>query len=142
MPADSYVIDTSVVARWFLKQDGWREAREYRDRFVRGDIGLETTWCARFELPHVLRRHGVLSGNLSVEHYRAGARAIDDLGIVVEPMGPDELEQCAVLAYEKNLSFFDAVFVFRALLTGLPLLTADNRLSRAADGLVDIIALG
>jgi predicted nucleic acid-binding protein len=137
--ADSYIVDTGVLARWFLKQDGWQQARKYRDGFVAEAISLETTWCARFELPHVLRLRGLVPGHLSEELYRAGSRIIDDLGIHVETMSADEVEQCAILSARNNITFFDAVFVFRSLVTGLPLLTTDVRLAHAAQHLVEFL---
>lgn len=134
-----YVVDTSVFVRWFLRQTGWQQARTYRNDYISGEIGLHTMECARFELPHVLRTKGLLAGKLTAEEFWAAVRMIDDLGIAVEPMSVDTLEQAAQLAVEANLRFFDAVFLHRSLASGLMLLTADLALAHSAERLaVDV----
>jgi predicted nucleic acid-binding protein len=141
--AERYVVDTSVVVRWYLPQSGWQAARDYLSRFLAGTIELTTTDCARFELPHVLRKHGLQKGGMNREQYRRASRSIDDLGIASRRLDADEIEQCAILADTHNVSFFDAVFVFECLLTGAVLLTSDGRLSRAAEGVVPVeVVLG
>lgn len=130
-----YIVDTSVLVRWFLRQTGWQRARTYRDDFISGEIGLHTTECARFELPHVLRTKGLLADKLTQEEFRAAVRMIDDLGIYVEPMSVDALEATAQLTVEANLRFFDAVFLHRSLASGLVLLTADLALAHTAERL-------
>lgn len=129
-----YVIDTSVLVRWFLQQSGWRHAQHFRDQFLSGSIELQSTECARFELPHVLRTKGLLARKLTVDDYRAAVRVVDDFGIHVEPLTVDTLEACAMLALTRNLRFFDAVFLHRSLITGWPLLTADRALGAVATG--------
>lgn len=142
MTPNGYVVDTSVLVRWFLRQTGWKKAQDYRDDFIAGVISLETVECARFELPHVLRKKGVLEGKLTVDDYRASVRVIDDLGIHVESLDVDAVEDCAVLSLQHNIQFFDSVFVHRALITDLPLLTADRRLATIAARLdVDVVTV-
>ena len=115
MAANGYVIDTSVLVRWFLRQSGWQKAVQYRDEFIAGAISLETVECARFELPHVLRKKGFLEGKLTLDEYRSAVRVIDDFDIHVEPLDTDTLEDCAVLAVQENVQFFDSVFLHRAM---------------------------
>ena len=138
MPVDAYIVDTSVLVRWFLGQAGWQTARKYRDDFLDGTLSLQTVECARFELPWALRKKGLIPGQLTIEEYIAAVRVIDDWSIHVEPFDVDDIEQSAVLSAEHNMTFFDATFVFRALVTGVPLLTADARLAHAAEGLVEV----
>jgi predicted nucleic acid-binding protein len=140
--SSGYVIDTSVLVRWFLRQSGWKKAQKYRDDFIAGMISLETVECARFELPHVLRKKGVLEGKLTRDEYRAAVRVIDDLGIHVEPLSVDAIEDCAVLSLRQNMQFFDSVFLHRAIATDLPLLTADRPLANIASLLdVDVVVV-
>jgi predicted nucleic acid-binding protein len=141
MADEAYILDTSVVVRWFLGQTGWQHARKIRDRFVAGELLLETVECARFEVPWVLLRKGLQLGNLSKDEYIAACRSIDDLGISVFGTDVDTLEQAASLSANYMITFFDAVFIVRALHTGRPLLTADMRLARGAAHLVRTVVL-
>lgn len=138
MVDESYIVDTSVIVRWFLKQAGWQAARRYREAYLQGRIGMETVECARYELPHVLRSRGLLQRLMTVEEYVAAVRIIDDWGIPAGPLDAGALESSARLAVSRNLRFFDAVFVDRSLSTGFPLLTADVKLANAVDGLVEV----
>ena len=146
MPAEgtsaaTYVIDTSVLTRWFLGQSGYQDARRYRDDFLAGSIELRTVECARFELPWVLRKHGLLRGEMTRDEYLAGARIIDDLDITVTAIDADAIEACAALSHDRNIGFFDAVFVYLALRSGWTLLTADERQARAAEAVGVEVAL-
>jgi predicted nucleic acid-binding protein len=103
---------------------------------------LETVECARFELSHVLRKKGVLENKLTLDEYRSAVRIIDDFGIRVEPLDVDMLEDCAVLSIRENVAFFDSVFLYRSIVTDLPLLTADGRLANIASRLnVDVVVV-
>lgn len=133
MAPDRYLTDTGVFVRWFLKQPGWQEAQRLRDRYLAGDVALEKTECARLELPHVLRKKGLLTAKLTEDDYRAAVRIIDDFEIPVEPLTADMIEASAVLAVKHNLRFFDAVFLQRAASASLTLLTTDQPLGRVAE---------
>lgn len=139
--AVTYVIDTSVLVRWFLGQSGYETARRYRDEFLAGSIELRTVECARFELPWVLRKHGLLRGEMTRDEYLAGARIIDDLDITVAAIDADAVEACVALPHHRNIGFFEAVFVYLALRSRWMLLTADERQARAAEAVGVEVAL-
>ncbi len=71
----------------------------------------------------------------------AAARAIDDLGVVVHPSDAGALESAAELAWRRNLRFFDAILVHRAIERGVPLLTSDRKLVNAVGGIAPIEVL-
>jgi predicted nucleic acid-binding protein len=135
---DAFVVDTSVFVRWFLEQVGYEHAREVRARFLAGALRLETVDCVRFELGHVLRTRGLLLGRLDGKEYVAATRAIDDLGVAVQITDVDALESASELAWRRNLRFFDAVLVHRAMERGIPLLTSDRKLATAVGTLAPI----
>jgi predicted nucleic acid-binding protein len=62
----------------------------------------------------------------------SAVRIIDDFGIRVKPLDVDMLEDCAVLSIRENVAFFGSVFLYRSIVTDLPLLTADGRLANIA----------
>lgn len=136
MPDSAYVVDTGVFLRWFVPQVGFEHAREVRDRFLAGELALETADFVRAELAHVLRTKGLLPGRLDRTQYLSSVRSLDDLEVVVHPTDVDALERSAAVAADHNLRVFDAILVFRALDRGLALLTSDARLCRVADSLI------
>jgi predicted nucleic acid-binding protein len=125
-----------VVVRWYVDQDGFAHARRVLDEFLRGDVHLETTDALRIELAHVLRTKGLLKGLLGRAEYLDAVRFVDDAGITVHWTSAERLERSAALAADRNLRFFDALFVDRAIERGLPLLTGDAKLCRAVGGML------
>lgn len=141
--AERWVVDTSVFVRWYLRQPGWEQARTLRDDFLAARAEISTVECARFELPHVLRRMGYLRGLLTREDCIAAARTIDDLEIRVTPMDVEQLEAATILALDHQVSFFDGVFVHAALRADGRLATADQGQAQLANGLgVETLLVG
>lgn len=130
--ADAYVVDTGVFLRWFVDQDGFKHARELQQKLVNGSITVATIDFARVEVAGVLRKKGLLSGRLTPEEFAAAVRIIDDIGVTVHETTADRLEQAASLAAARMLGMYDALFVNLSQELGLPILTSDARLARAA----------
>jgi predicted nucleic acid-binding protein len=80
----------------------------------------------------VLREKGLLGGRLTPEEFAAAVRVIDDIGVTVHETTADRLEHAASLAAKRMLGMYDALFVHLAQELGLPILTSDARLARAA----------
>ena len=75
---------------------------------------------------------------MDCKEYVAATRAIDDLGVTVQITDVDALNSAAELAWRRNLRFFDAVLVNRAMERGIPLLTSDRKLATAVGTLAPI----
>lgn len=133
---EAYVVDSSVVVRWYVDQPGAEHAREVRERLVAGSVSLVAPDICRWEVANVLRKKGLEPGLLAVEDVVGSLTDLDDLGVVVHPVDLPRLQTVTALAARRRMSLFDAAFVELSLRTGLPLLTADARLARAVAGLV------
>lgn len=133
-----YVIDTGVLARWYLAQPGFEHAREVRSSFLVGEVSLVTAGSVPFELADVLRRKGFLPGWLDRTEYLAAVRGPFDLGVEVQGVDSDLLERAATLAADRQVQLFDAVLVDLALRRGATLLTTDAKLHRGQGGSVPI----
>lgn len=139
--ADAYVVDTGVFLRWFVDQDGFEHARELQAELVNGSTTVATVDFARVEVAGVLRKKGLLAGRLTPEEFASAVRVIDDIGVTVHETTADRLESAASLAARRMLGMYDALFVNLAQELGLPILTSDKRLARAADGTVRVEVL-
>lgn len=129
--AERYVLDTGVMLRWYVDQNGCAHAREV----LAGDAELCTPDFGRVELADVLRRRALLPGHLDRASYLA---AIGDLGALVTVVTTDDdtLLRAAALSADRSVRLFDALFVVLALTRGATLLTSDAKLTRAVTGLV------
>ncbi len=133
---EAYVVDSSVVVRWYLPQVGFEHAREVRDLLVEGRVRLEAPALLRWEVGNVLRVKAVLGGLIAPAVLRAHLAELPVLGVVLHADDEAAVLAAADLALALGVSLFDAAFVELALRTGLPLLTADARLARSVAGLV------
>ncbi len=118
-----YVIDASVAVEYLLKTPLGLTVAD-----ILGNASLTAPELVDAEVLSVLRR-AVLSGNL--EEARA-EMAIDDL--LHWPVERISHRALAPLAWKfyRNVSAYDAFYVAAALFQGLPLITADGRLSRTS----------
>lgn len=133
---EAYVVDASVVLRWYLDQVGYEHARSVRDDVVVGAVRLEAPDILRWEVGNQLRKKGVATGRLTESQALGALTDLDDLGAVVHDTGRDDLLAVTRLSIRQNISMFDAAYVLLALRTGLTLLTADTRLVHAVGGLI------
>lgn len=133
---DAYVVDSSVVIRWYVDQVGHEHARRVQDAFLSGMTRLEAPDVIRWEVGNVLRAKGVATGRLTEDDLVGALTDLDDLGVVVHETSVSRLLNVARLAARQGISLFDATFVELAIRSGLTLLTADARLVRAISGLV------
>lgn len=134
--SEAYVVDSSVVLRWYLDQPGFEHAREIQDRLLAGTVALSAPDVCRWEVANVLRGRGLAQGRLTEQDVVGCLDDLDVLGVQVHDTDLARLRVVTALACRRGLSLFDAAFVELALRTGTPLLTADARLARGVAGLV------
>lgn len=130
--ADRYVLDTSVVIRWYVDQPGFEHARELRDT----GVDFVAPAVLRWEIANVLRKKGVLAGLLSEQDVVAALQDLPALGVSIVEDDLTTTVAALQLSLRHRLDLRDAAFVLMALQTGLTLLTADARLAREASGLI------
>ena len=118
------VVDTCVVAKWFLQEEGSDRAERYLRALEEGDrIAVPSSFF--FELAHVLwchRRTG-MSEKSAVAIWNDVER-LPLLVTVWEEIFPQTLS----FAYRFEISPYDAAFVVLARELGCELITADRRL--------------
>ena len=127
--ADGYVIDSSVIIRWYVDQVGHEHARRVRSELLAGSVRLEAPEICRWEISNVLRKKG--AGRLTADDIVTAVMDIEVLGVVLHTAGPPDVSRIIRLSVNYGISIFDAAFVDLSLRTGLTLLTADIRLVRA-----------
>lgn len=133
---DAYVVDSSVVIRWYLDQPGFEHAREIQDRLLAGTVALSAPDVCRWEVMNVLRGHGLAQGRLTEQDVLGCLDDLETFGVEVHQTGREGLRRITALACRHGLSLFDAAFVELSLRSGRTLLTADARLARGVAGLV------
>lgn len=117
-----YVLDASVAGAWYLPESFAGEAREFRDRLIRGEIRLLVPSLHYWELGNVLRtyaRRGVLAQELAREIFALHLEA------PLELQEPDR-EHVMALAFEYEATVYDAVYIALAIENEVSLVTAER----------------
>jgi predicted nucleic acid-binding protein len=119
-----WVLDTSVVAKWFLAEEDSEVAERFLDALAGGDrVAVPSSFF--YELAHVLwskRQTGITE---------KGAAAIwDDITRLpfIVTQWEELFPQALSFAYRFEISPYDAAFVVLARELGCELITADRRL--------------
>jgi len=118
------VADASIVAKWFLEEESSNKARQLRDSFATGKIGLSVPSLLFYEALNALWR----SGMFSEKELCLVAKALTKYGFDAwEPKGKI-LEQAAMVSSKHDISVYDASYVALALHLKASLLTADSEI--------------
>jgi len=120
------VIDTSVVAKWFVEEDERDKSILVRNQLLSGKISLVAPRLLIYEMGNVL----TLNTNLNSKEISDALRSLVDIGLEIYVMGFDELEMAAKISRKFNITFYDAVFASLAKILDTKLVTADKSLTR------------
>jgi predicted nucleic acid-binding protein len=119
-----FVVDASIVTKWFLDEPDSRWAMEVRDDFGTGRIRLIIPTLLFYEVVNALR----FSGEFQEDELRLASRSLSKYDFSTWRPRGRLLELTAELSLRKNLTVYDACYVALAQRTGSRLLTGDKEL--------------
>lgn len=124
-----YVVDCSVVLKWYFQEPLSDIALSALDRFQRGELDLVAPDCLVPELGHSFRKL-VLGGKMSAQDTYS---AIEEFAVLPIGLTPSlSLSRRAMeLAVQHMATFYDALYVALAQREDLTVLTADEPMTRA-----------
>jgi predicted nucleic acid-binding protein len=134
------LLDTSVVVKWFIREEYSEKAADLRHAHGRAEIMLHVPDILLLELTNALR----YSPLVSAEEIPQALRLFPGLGITIILFDLDALTSSVTLSLEHDLAVYDAYFLALAQTLEMPLITADRRmLSRltAEDGVLSLESL-
>jgi predicted nucleic acid-binding protein len=121
---EEFVVDSSVVAKWFLIEDGSDLAIIIRDRFATRKIKLVVPTLLFYEVMNAIRFAGVLDD----EGLALVARSLSMYQFEVwRPLGK-LLELSALLSSRKDVTIYDACYVALAQRKRSKVITEDKEL--------------
>jgi predicted nucleic acid-binding protein len=123
-----YVLDASVVAKWFTRhgEADREQALALRDLHRARRCLLVVPEFGLLEVLNAIR----FSRRARETDTAEALAVLRDLELQVEPVGWDLLQQASGIAWTYRLTLYDAAYVALAEHLGLPLVTADESLSR------------
>ena len=134
MTADAFVLDASVTASWLLPDEHTEQARlayaKLRARTVDAHAPELWLWeCGNIIANSVKRKRMTAADALLTWSVLDAVRTRVELAV----FEPAQARACLVLAIDHGLSIYDSAYLWLAQSLGLPLLTHDERLKRAAE---------
>ena len=121
------VLDTSVVAKWFLKEKDSNKAKILLDSYIAGDMDFVIPGLLLFELANALwKRQGD-----GLNQSKAQQSYSDFLDLEIEQIENTDIILLALeLAFNHEITAYDAVFIALAQALNCDLITADEDLWR------------
>ncbi len=119
-----FVVDSSVVAKWFLTEPGSDEAIKLRDGFATGRLKLVVPTLLFYEVMNALRFSGIFKRADLVVAARSLSRYRFDIW---RPRGK-LLELSTELSVEGDLTVYDACYVALARRINSKVITEDSEL--------------
>jgi predicted nucleic acid-binding protein len=127
-----YVVDASVLVKWFLhQQEADRDrALALRELHISGRSTLFIPQFALLEVLNVVR----FSPKAKEEDGELALEALQDLHLETKPLEADLSRKANAIAWAYKISIYDALYVALAEQVGYPLITSDQAMIRKLRG--------
>lgn len=127
-----YVVDASVLMKWFLyQQEADRDrALALRELHISGRSIIYIPQLALLELVNAVR----FAPKAKEEDGEMALEAVRDLHLEVKPPEYDVLRKANAIAWAYKTTIYDALYVAHAEQVGYPLITADETMIRKLAG--------
>jgi predicted nucleic acid-binding protein len=126
-----YVLDASVAAKWIFETEPYsKQAKTLLDAHEAGEVFFSAPDFFWFEIANVLWK-AARRGKVSRSQAQAGLTRLEQSVSIPTVSSVVLRDDALAIALEYNCAVYDAAYLALALNSGLPLITADERLVRA-----------
>jgi len=130
---ESYVVDASVVAKWFNRGEEFeRESDQLRRAWVNDEARLVAPSNLPFEVANSIWKNP----NIRVRKAISLAKVLVEVSPKLDNLSSALAERAMSVARRKHLTFYDASYLAHAKILSLPLIASDDDQLRAASGYV------
>lgn len=126
-----YVLDASVIIKWFSEEEYTDKALKLRDDFFKGEAELAVPDLLLYEVSNALRYNADFDENDVAE----AVGSLFDLGMSVIVPNREVIDSAINLAYEHRITVYDAYYAALAKAIDFLLITADGKLYQKIKGL-------
>ena len=119
-----FVIDSSVIIKWFCNEEDTSIALLLREKFISGEIELIAPDLVLYEVANALRYHNTITES----DVKDAVESIAKLGITIVVPTKEVVDAAISMAKQYDITVYDGCFVALALLLGYTLITADEKL--------------
>lgn len=133
-----YLLDSSVIAKWFVQEEDSEKAIEIRDLFIKKKHRVSTISLVRYELGNVLWKHP----SKTAESVREDFESLADMAIpTLDLSDPQLLTRVFETARGYGITFYDASYLTAAEESKAVFVTADKKLLGRLKGRKNAILL-
>jgi len=127
-----YVVDASVLVKWFLyQQEADRErALALRELHISGRSMIHIPELALLEVSNAVR----FSPKAKEEDGEVALEALQDLHLQTKPLDFDLMRKANAIAWAYRITIYDALYVALAEQVGYPFITADEVMVKKLKG--------
>ena len=119
-----FVLDASVMVKWFSEEEYTDRALKLRDAFSIGEIELVVPDLMLYEVSNALR----YNPDFDETDVSEAVGTLYDIGISIIVPNRDVINSALNLAYEHKITVYDAYYVALAKEINFKLITADRKL--------------
>jgi predicted nucleic acid-binding protein len=120
------LLDSSVIAKWFLSESDSDRAVRLQQQYLAGDIACQYADLALYEVANAL----LYSRQFDADEIATALDAIINLGMPQIGFVQPALVQAVTLAQDFGVAIYDSYLVALAQIYGMDFVTADRRLTR------------
>ena len=118
------ILDASVVVKWFSEEEYTEKALEIRERIRMGEERVIVPDLLLYELANALKYNPSFDAN----DVSDALTSIFDMDVDIVTPIPEIINSAVTLAFEHNITVYDAFYIALAKETELTFITADRRL--------------
>lgn len=122
----TYVLDTSVVIKWFSKYDenDLEKAYNLRVEILEGQCYVTVPGLLFYEFANALR----YNPNFTSQNVKEAVNSVMDMGFEVRPVEAALIELAVEMSFRFKVTVYDACYLALAQMENKPLITADYKL--------------
>lgn len=121
-----YVLDASVILKWFLQERDSHLALDFKERYLAGKISIALPDLILYELANALR----FNTNFKRKTVIDSLLAVIDLDIDITAPTPNLLKKALDFAFDNKISVYDSIYISLASELHYQFVTADAKLYR------------
>ena len=125
------VLDSSVVIKWFSQEKNTEKAINLRERFLKGEVEITVPDLQLYEIANALR----YNEELKESDVTSAVESLMDIGINIIVPTREIMSSAIELAFEFNITLYDAYFLALAKTLRFTFVTADQKLYRKIEEL-------
>jgi predicted nucleic acid-binding protein len=122
MKEEIFVLDASVIVKWFSKEENSDKSVEIRNRFVNREVFIVCPDLVLYEVANALRYNKVLEE----KDIKDAIESIYDLEIDIIVPTKEIMTKAIEFAKKFNITVYDAIYVSLADILNAKLITADE----------------